>query len=193
MNNDDKAGKTVQNNGDAGSHIQWKTIVVQKDGRELKARYWAKDFMVLCDWKGYSLNFGYHMMYMAPIKYTEEKIRRTCENSFAVFDKAIAIIEERKDFFDTIYKQIAEEEKEARENNEQICAQIRELKKQLKAGSIENKEYSKKVHALKQEKQHLFSLRSNYAFGVSESLGIEDCDVQQVIRNYLEFKFSEMS
>lgn len=177
-------------NGGAENQIPWKTIVVQKDGRELKAHYWSKDYTVYCEWNAYNLNFGRHMMYMAPMKYTEEKIRGICEESFNLFDQAIAIIEGRKDFFDARYKEISDSAKEAKEENEQICAKIRELKKQLKAGSIENKEYGKKVHALNEEKQSLWSLKWNFAYEVSKSLGLEDSDVQQIIRNYLEVKFA---
>ena len=176
-------------NSGAENQIPWKTIVARKDDRELKARYWEKDYTVYCEWKGYNLRFGWHLMYMAPIKYTEEQIKEICEESFGVFDKAIAIIEEKKDFVDARCKEIADSAREAKENNERICSKRRELKKQLKAGAVEIKEYNQKIRALNKEKKDLWSLVWNYACEISQSLGIEDSNAQQVVRNYLEDKF----
>lgn len=161
-------------------------MIFEKDGSCVTVRYCPKDYEIYYQWGESMLHFGWHIMYACPKIYNEEQIKFFCNESFASFDKAISIITEKQDVINASIENFKKNNEVAELRATEIREKLRELKKQLKAGLIENKEYAKLHKDLTREKDQFFWDKHESAFSLAETLAPDECNVAQIIRNYIE-------
>lgn len=166
---------------------EFKTFKQTKENMTLKATWCKKDFEIFYDWNGIVLHWGLHIMYMCPKVYSQDDINKFCQESFKYFKEAVAVLEARKEFFDTKKNQYEKEFSERAAAIDEINKQKCELKKQFKQGLIEEREFQKKVYPLNKEKQQLNYHDCTDFNNEIESLQLNCHEItQKILRNYLE-------
>lgn len=135
--------------------INWKHFDVDVNGITLSCDWWEKDFSFRYQSKFGEMSSGLHMMYMVPIVYTEEELRKRAQDFVKGFKKTEEWISETEnyDWIVSMANEYCRKKKEAEIKIEEL-KKNKPIKSDLKSGKIEKKEYEKKMriyHKVKEE------------------------------------------
>ena len=171
--------------------MEWKIFSVTKDGITLNVRWWAKGYTITCNIEGIELKEMRCMMYMIPKVFTEEMLREKSEDFFDVFKEAYKIIMDKKEWFDEKREYFANLKNEQNAAIEKLNEKKRELKNQLKAGTLDAKEYQKRVGPLNVEKREVSFGTNKMLWKLTREIVGTEYNTEAVIHNYLEDLWNE--
>ncbi|MBP5444003.1 MAG: hypothetical protein J6Y60_12265 [Treponema sp.] len=150
------------------------TFEYEYNGMKITFTYSAKDYVATydsqyCELKGYR-----HMMYMAPLVFSEDFLRKKCCMDIAVcFEKIIQFLGDHPDFIQNakqeLEKLIAPYEVELAELRQKKM----EMKKLFKHGKISEKEYKSVIEQLREMELKIHRTKFNFYRQLEEEYEID--------------------
>lgn len=133
-----------------------------KDGITLYVNWDKKNYQVSSTIGGIQFSEYSHMMFMCPRFFTEEDVRKKCVELIPDFLFAYRIIAENKDYFSEKETRLMQMKSKMHEEIQTLNEKRRELKQQLKNGTLPKKEYDKQYSEIKYKKSESVQTISDF-------------------------------
>lgn len=156
-----------------------------KDGITLYVNWDKKNYQVSSTIDGIQFSEYSHMMFMCPRFFTEEDVRKKCVELIPDFLFAYRIISENKDYFSEKETSLMQMKSKMHEEIQTLNEKRRELKQQLKNGTLPKKEYDKQYSEIKYKKSESVQTISDFITCTAKEITVSNTRCCSIINNYL--------
>ena len=157
-----------------------------QEGISLHVNWDKKDYEVIANISRLQLKEYCHMMFMCPRIYTEEEVRKRCNDLIPVFLNAYKVITENSEIFSKKKAEYLNLKTEADSITNDLNAKRREYKQQLKNGTLSKKDYDVRFAEIKRQKDDLFFKSYNYLRDTARELSSTYSCSSSIVYNFIK-------
>ncbi|MCR4822094.1 MAG: hypothetical protein K5873_04380 [Treponema sp.] len=158
---------------------------ISKEGLELDVTWGKKDYSVSCKIGQLLLKDYCHMMFMQPKVYTEEEVRKRCEDLIPDFIESAKIITENEDKISEEKFDYMELKNELSTLIQKLNADKSKLQKQFKDSQLSQKKYQEKISAINHMKMEKEGDTRKKIEAAAKEIAKPNSRCFSIIRNYL--------